>query len=133
MQPRTHSSPRHLTARATQLGEGGFSFVYLCQEADSIHAVSPGQSFALKKIVAVSADQLAEARHEIAIMRKLDHPNLLPLLASAILPSQKGGVPQHLCYMLFPVYAVRLTEIAVSPLQTCLHLSDICAAGRLCV
>lgn len=37
-------------------------------------------------------------------MTKLHHPNLLPLLAHAVVPDSSNGRMLQLVYMLFPVY-----------------------------
>ena len=60
----------------------------------------------LLQILAASSDQLAEARREISVMSKVDHDNVLPLLASAVVASTREGVPQHTVYMLYPLYEV---------------------------
>ena len=93
-----------------KLGEGGYSFVYLAREIppSSVMDVSvpAGQLFALKKVLAGGAEQLAEARHEIDAMRRLRHPNLLPLLDHAVCATNQGGGggASHIVYMLFPLY-----------------------------
>ncbi len=47
-----------------QLGEGGYSFVFLVEE---IGASGPGARYALKKVLAGSAAQLQEAQWEIKV------------------------------------------------------------------
>lgn len=64
------------------LGEGGYSFVYLARDLnDSEHP-----SFALKRIWAVTEEQLAAAKREVATIQKLQHRNLLHALDSALVP-----------------------------------------------
>lgn len=93
-----------------KLGEGGYSFVYLAREVHTPSAAGgsapPGQLFALKKVLAGAAEQLAEARHEIDVMRRMRHPNLLPLLDYAVVATNQGGGAgaSHIVYMLFPLY-----------------------------
>ena len=43
----------------------------------------------MPQILAATSDQLAEARREISVMSKVDHDNILPLLASAIVPTTR--------------------------------------------
>lgn len=57
------------------------------------------------QVQAASPDQLQAARFEIAVMSRLRHPNLLPLLASQISAAPEGGPAKHVAYMLFPLYA----------------------------
>ena len=52
---------------------------------------------------------------EVAVMAKLDHPSLLPLLASAAVPGSQGGIPQTIVYLLFPLYAVRPASPPAAP------------------
>lgn len=57
------------------------------------------------QVQASSRDQLEAARFEIAVMSRLRHPNLLPLLASQISAAPDGCSATHVAYMLFPLYA----------------------------
>ena len=43
----------------------------------------------MPQILAATSDQLAEARREISVMSKVDHDNILPLLASAVVPTTR--------------------------------------------
>ncbi|KAL3139259.1 hypothetical protein ABBQ32_006025 [Trebouxia sp. C0010 RCD-2024] len=87
------------------LGEGGYSFVYLVRELPTDeHPAVPESFYALKKVLAGSNEQLVEAQKEVKVMTKLHHPNLLPLLAQAIVPDSSNGHMLQLVYMLFPVY-----------------------------
>ena len=61
---------------------------------------------------AASGDQLEAARFEIAVMSRLRHPNLLPLLASQIAAAPDGGVASHVAYMLFPLYGGSVADLA---------------------
>jgi len=58
----------------------------------------------LLQILAGSSEQLTAAEKEIQLMTQLQHPNLLPLLAQAVVPDRSGGRMLQLVYMLFPVY-----------------------------
>ena len=53
------------------------------------------------------------ATHEIEVMQRLRHPNLLPLLASSHEPvhDKENGVSAF--YMLFPLYEVRVLRRAL--------------------
>ncbi|KAL3131189.1 hypothetical protein ABBQ38_000491 [Trebouxia sp. C0009 RCD-2024] len=88
-----------------QTGEGGYSFVYLVRELPTDeHPAVPESFYALKKVLAGSNEQLVAAEKEVKVMTKLHHPNLLPLLAQAIVPDSSNGHMLQLVYMLFPVY-----------------------------
>ena len=43
----------------------------------------------MPQIMAATSDQLAEARREMSVMSKVDHDNILPLLASAVVPTTR--------------------------------------------
>ncbi|CAK9218583.1 unnamed protein product [Sphagnum troendelagicum] len=101
-----------------QLGEGGFSFVFLVQERPSGHhhlqqeAKDPSIDhhgdgfFALKKVLIQDNEQLDLVKQEIHVSSYFKHPNLLPLLDHAIIPvkgSQDGSWKQE-AYLLFPVH-----------------------------
>ena len=58
------------------LGEGGYAFVYLVR--DDANAV-----FALKRLTVNTASARDSALREVELMRRLQHPNVLSLLASA--------------------------------------------------
>ena len=84
------------------LGEGGYSFVYLVLEtattaasagAASGHGV--GQHYALKRVLCGGAEALAEARQEVAVMRRLRHPCLLPLLDAEVQQPQQQPQQQQ--------------------------------------
>lgn len=84
---------------------GGYSFVYLARELPTEENPAVNQShYALKKVLAGSSEQLTAAQKEISIMAKLHHPNLLPVLAHAVVEDRKDGRLLQLVYMLSPVY-----------------------------
>ncbi|XP_062193978.1 uncharacterized protein LOC133897313 isoform X1 [Phragmites australis] len=97
-----------------QIGEGGFAFVYLVREhqhpsdaALGRHAshVSEDGTYAMKKVLVQSKDQMDLVKEEIRVSSLFNHPNLLPLLDHAIIAvkSQQGDWI-HEAYLLFPVY-----------------------------
>ena len=61
----------------------------------------------LLQILAGSSEQLTAAEKEVQVMTQLQHPNLLPLLAQAVVPDCSDGRMLQLVYMLFPVYEAR--------------------------
>jgi serine/threonine protein kinase len=78
--------------RASQLGEGGYAFVYLAESVTQDRAGSR-ERVAIKRVLAGSADRLAAARCEIEVLCALRHPNCLQLLDHAVLPcGGTGGV-----------------------------------------
>ncbi|XP_008804427.1 probable serine/threonine-protein kinase DDB_G0291350 isoform X1 [Phoenix dactylifera] len=103
-----------------QIGEGGFAYVYLVKEvvADARSGgglaakksvppshVSEDGTYAMKKVLIQSEDQLQLVREEIHVSSLFNHPNLLPLLDHAII-AVKGpqGGWNHEAYLLFPVH-----------------------------
>lgn len=98
-----------------QIGEGGFAFVYLVREhqpaSDAAFArrdpahVSEDGTYAMKKVLIQSKEQLDLVREEIRVSSLFNHPNLLPLLDHAIIAvkSQQGDW-SHEAYLLFPVH-----------------------------
>ncbi|PRW20781.1 Serine threonine- kinase 16 [Chlorella sorokiniana] len=95
-----------------QLGEGGYSFVYLVRDVAAAggagallpSAVGP-HTFALKRVLCGSEEQVREAEHEVAVMKRLRHPCLLPLLdAASQLHRTPDGSSRHIVLLLFPVY-----------------------------
>ena len=56
----------------------------------------------------MTSDGLAQAQREIAVMRRLQHPCLLPLLGASVTPeadAEHGS--RYVVQMLFPLYLVR--------------------------
>ena len=102
---------QHRLVILSKLGEGGYSFVYLAEEIPAnpgttttgFHQDQPRRRYALKKVLASEAEQLAAAQKEIDIMRQLPpHPSLLPLLDSQIIQADQGQ-GRYIIYMLFPL------------------------------
>ncbi|KAF3971316.1 hypothetical protein ACB098_04G088000 [Castanea mollissima] len=107
-----------------QLGEGGFSYVFLVKEvlADSASASGGGSglakkvkdpshladdgTYAMKKVLIQNTEQLELVREEIRVSSLFSHPNLLPLLDHAIISVKPtpGGSRNHEAYLLFPVH-----------------------------
>ncbi|KAJ3693249.1 hypothetical protein LUZ60_008729 [Juncus effusus] len=68
--------------------------------------VSADGTYALKKFMIHSNEQLELVKQEISVSSQFNHPNLLPLIDHAII-SVKGkeeGVQNHEAYLLFPVH-----------------------------
>ncbi|KAH9536235.1 hypothetical protein CY35_17G098200 [Sphagnum magellanicum] len=102
-----------------QLGEGGFSVVFLVQkwpnarhhlqqqESKQSESLDHGNEFfALKKVLIQTDEQVELVKQEIHVSSLFDHPNLLPLLDYAIITvkgSQEGSWNQE-AYLLFPVH-----------------------------
>ncbi|CAI5526565.1 unnamed protein product [Closterium sp. Naga37s-1] len=65
--------------------------------------VSPDNTYALKKFLIQTKEQLLLVKAEIDVASKLDHPSLLPLVEHAIVSSkQQQGTKE--AYLVFPVY-----------------------------
>ncbi|KDN48667.1 hypothetical protein RSAG8_02654, partial [Rhizoctonia solani AG-8 WAC10335] len=78
------------------LGEGGFSFVYLVEDATS------GRLFALKKIrCPTGEDGVREAMREVEAYRRFRHPNIIRILDSAVVQDHDEG---KIVYLFLPFY-----------------------------
>ncbi|KAJ3677517.1 hypothetical protein LUZ60_003241 [Juncus effusus] len=104
-----------------QIGEGGFAYVYLVKDATpdgssaaagrsrfkSKHPshISDDGTYAVKKVLIQSREQLDLVREEIRVSSLFNHQNLLPLLDHSII-AVKGsqGDWNHEAYLLFPVH-----------------------------
>nr|DAD35165.1 TPA_asm: hypothetical protein HUJ06_005805 [Nelumbo nucifera] len=106
-----------------QLGEGGFSYVYLVKEVVEDVAgdgggggirkkikdssfVSDDGTYAMKKVLIQTNEQLELVREEIRVSSLFSHPNLLPLLDHAIIQvkaTQERSWNSE-AYLLFPVH-----------------------------
>ncbi|GMH43610.1 hypothetical protein BSKO_11532 [Bryopsis sp. KO-2023] len=86
-----------------QLGEGGYSFVYLVKELPTVDALHVHcQRYALKKMLVSTGEQLINAQQEIDVLRQSRHPHIIPLLEASIVPEGFGEGEIHTVYMLFP-------------------------------
>uniref|UniRef100_A0A7S0SLH3 non-specific serine/threonine protein kinase n=1 Tax=Mantoniella antarctica TaxID=81844 RepID=A0A7S0SLH3_9CHLO len=89
---------------ARQLGEGGFSFVYLVKE------IGGSEEMALKRVLLHEEEHARAVEREVAVMRQFSHPNLLPLYAAELDPPEqlavRGGHPSHprRASLVFPAY-----------------------------
>ncbi|KAG9132104.1 hypothetical protein Leryth_024326 [Lithospermum erythrorhizon] len=102
-----------------ELGEGGFAFVFLVKEIISDPSstglskklknpsfASDDGTYAMKKLLIQTNEQLESVREEIRVSSLFIHPNILPLLDYAIIPV-KGSQEQSFkneAYLLFPVH-----------------------------
>ncbi|KAH7341492.1 Pkinase-domain-containing protein [Rhizoctonia solani] len=78
------------------LGEGGFSFVYLVEDATS------GRLFALKKIrCPTGEDGVREAMREVEAYRRFRHPNIIRILDHAVVQDHDEG---KIVYLFLPFY-----------------------------
>jgi serine/threonine kinase 16 len=126
--------PEEVTVERTRfavqrpLGEGGFSYVYLVREVPDAR----GQDFALKRVLLQDGQDEDEdedegdgrsgparfgnsaVEREIAVMRALDHPNVLPLLRAEVDPSNprveanveaNAVSSRRRAHMVFPVFS----------------------------
>ncbi|XP_042502194.1 serine/threonine-protein kinase 16-like [Macadamia integrifolia] len=103
-----------------QLGEGGFAYVYLVKEVGNDSAVDGGigkkikdpshvsddGTYAMKKVLIHTTDQLELVKEEIRVSSLFSHPNLLPLLDHAVIAAKgtQEGSWNHEAYLLFPVH-----------------------------
>ena len=77
------------------LGEGGFSYVYLCEDETS------GRQFALKKIrCPLGSSSVQEAMKEVEAYKRFRHPNCIRCLDSAVVQESDGKI----IYLFLPYY-----------------------------
>lgn len=89
-----------------QIGEGAFSYVYLVRETSS------GRRYAMKRVIAQTAESLEAAKREINVHQRVQHVNLLRLHGHAIESNLKGR--GHVVSFLFPLYERGSLEDALS-------------------
>lgn len=120
---------------AGQLGEGGFAFVYRVREisgddqSSSPKHRAPDNLYALKKVLVQTTEQRELVEAEIDASSRFHHPNILPLLEHAIVPT-KGGPTE--AYLLFPLYRDgtlqdRMLKERLSPQDVLQIFHQICA------
>jgi serine/threonine kinase 16 len=83
------------------IGEGGFAFVY---HVKSVCKQNKNCSFALKKMICQTEEQLEEAKNEIDTLTKLNkmnHSHVLKLIDSTFVVNKKG---QDEVLLLLPLY-----------------------------
>lgn len=88
-----------------QIGEGAFGYVY---HVKSTHANDKGDSYALKKMICQTEEQMSEAKREMDVMMKIKHPHVVPLLSFSYLKNKKG---QDEVYMVMPLYHTSVQAI----------------------
>jgi serine/threonine protein kinase len=75
-----------------RLGEGGFSFVHACVDANI-----ENRKYALKKMVCTDSESLDAAETEAKVMRGIgQHPNIVSLLDSAFVSGKNGAKDVYL-------------------------------------
>lgn len=89
-----YTLPTRTVRVISQIGEGGYSFVYLVKDTRS------GERFALKVIRITESEQLKAANNEISIHRMLNDKHVMPLLDTATQTGNRAGVKEVL--LLFP-------------------------------
>lgn len=75
------------------LGEGGFSFVYLVKDAEK-------HTYALKKMLCQTDELLETGKREVEILSKFNSPNILRLIDHAIVPSKQVPGAQEVLMLL---------------------------------
>ncbi|KAJ1953909.1 Serine/threonine-protein kinase env7, partial [Linderina pennispora] len=91
---------RHTYRVSRQLGEGGFSTVYLVADTER------GSQFAMKKIYCHTPDMFAKAQQEIAAYRRFRHRNIIRLVDALV---EQAAV--RTVYMVLPLYKENLFDV----------------------
>ena len=73
-----------------QIGEGGYAFVHLARDPQS------GARFAVKRMLAQEEEAARNAAAELALLKSLDHPNIVGLVASSVRPLDGGRGDEYL-------------------------------------
>ena len=73
-----------------QIGEGGYAFVHLARDPQS------GARFAVKRMLAQEEEAARNAAVELALLKSLDHPNIVGLVASSVRPLDGGRGDEYL-------------------------------------
>jgi serine/threonine protein kinase len=86
---------------ARKIGEGAFAFVYEVKLFNTRHKKT-STSFAIKKMICQTEEQLEEATKEIDVLKMCSgHPNIVPMLNSCFGMNKEGQVEVTL---LLPLY-----------------------------
>jgi serine/threonine protein kinase len=101
-----------------QLGEGGYSFVYLVRDK------ATGGKFALKKIQAEYPDHVTMLKTEIQTYNKVNHRNILKLIDSKV---EQGAITFG--YLLLPLYKNGTIQDLIDKSERGLPLRSICVFG----
>jgi serine/threonine kinase 16 len=91
-----------------QIGEGAFGYVYRVKEYSSAlnsHSVS----YAIKKMICQSEDQIQEAQLEIRVLSQINHGNVLSIINSCIVTAKSSENIE--VYLLLPLYQVSLQQL----------------------
>ncbi|TDH67427.1 hypothetical protein CCR75_006317 [Bremia lactucae] len=78
---------------SSEIAQGGFSFVYKARDPEN------GESFALKKILCQTDEQVHSTKAEIQAHYNFKHPNIMPLIDYAVISTQTEILTY---YLLFP-------------------------------
>lgn len=93
----------HRLVPLAQLGEGGFSVVLLCVDES-------GQRFALKRSIVQEPEQLETAKKEAALLRKLQHPNIIRFSGSEVAQRLQGGSEVYVLMELCEISTLKLMQ-----------------------
>lgn len=102
-----------------KIAEGGYSCVFVGEELERQQgATTTGHKYAIKRIACGGRDQLSEAMKEIDVMKRVRHPNILPIRGHAVVPVGPGGGPasEHV-YMLLDMYDGNVWDVVQSRVQ----------------
>eukprot|EP00128_Syssomonas_multiformis_P018134 Colp12_sorted_trinity150504_noHs@3221 len=101
---------RQLYVKQT-LGEGGFSFVYLVEDART------GELFALKKMACQDEGQHKDAIREVELYRLFNHPNIIKVVDYCTVRANSGDPDQKDVYVLLPLFRNGSLHDAILGLQ----------------
>jgi serine/threonine kinase 16 len=94
LSPQTYTIEGRTYSVLSRLGEGGFAVVEL------VESTRDGRRYALKRILLQSQEARMLGELELSMLRKLDHPGIVPLIGSARISSTTAGQPDQLLLLL---------------------------------
>lgn len=86
------------------IGEGAYAYVYRVRD-------SAGKSFALKKLICQTEEQIKETKKEMRLLSLIKHPNVLCLLKSSFHTNNKK---QTEAFLLLPLYGKSAQDVIES-------------------
>ena len=88
-----------------QIGEGAYAFIYRVKPT----SFSSHETYAVKKLICQTEEQLVEAQKEIRLLTEIKHPNVLHLIGSEIRAVRKKDFTEAL--LLMPLYDLSLQDM----------------------
>jgi len=95
-----------------KIAEGGYSCVFVGEDVERQE-----KTYAVKRIACGGREQMDEAMKEIDVMKRLNHPNILPIRGHAVVPAVGPGPASERVFMLFDMYDGNVWDVVQSRVQ----------------